>query len=131
MIFAISNPGVPIARPESPPWCKCGVCVPMPDPDENKCCGRVLCVTSYQVFDKICIDWDALKLQIMAKCDLRAEPMEFIMNAYRKAGYQQFALWKYGKLGTGNRRSLPLCVLTMIRKAYPSPDDVYMGFKYH
>ena len=94
MIFAISNPEVPIERPKSKPWCKCGVCVSMPEPDENKCCGRALCVTSYQVFNKTCIDRDVLKLQIMAKCDLHAEPMEFTMNAYRKAGYQQFAFRK-------------------------------------
>eukprot|EP00795_Rhopilema_esculentum_P007940 gene7940-13830_t len=66
LIFSISNPGVAIERPNSQPWCKCGVCFSMPDPEENKCCGRVICVTSYQLFNKICIDRDVLKLQIMA-----------------------------------------------------------------
>ena len=36
LIFSISNPGVAIERPNSQPWCKCGVCISMPDPEENK-----------------------------------------------------------------------------------------------
>ena len=80
---------------------------------------------------KICLDRDVLKLQILARSDMRAEPIEFSMNSYRKAAYQQYALWKYGKLGSGNRRILPACVLAIIRKFYPSPDGTYMGFKHH
>ena len=129
LIHSISHPEMPIASVNSQPWCKCGICIAMPDPDENKCCNRVICVTSYQIFRKICVDRDVLRLQILARCDLRAEPMEFTTNSLRKAAYQQYALLKYGKLGRLNRRILPSCVVTMIRKSYPDPNDQYMGFK--
>ena len=129
LIHTISHPEETPVRPESEPWCKCGVCVAMPDPDHNKCCERVVCVTSYQIFRKICIDRDILKLQIMARCDLQAELMDFTTNSMRKAAYQQFVLWKHGRLGRGNRRILPSCVLKMVLKSYPDPNYQYMGFK--
>lgn len=111
------------------PWCKCGCCVNMGNVDENKCCDKRICITSYYMFKKLCLDRDVLKLNIIARSDLRADNMEFTTNAYRKAAYRQMALWKYGRLGRGNRRVHPSCVVTMIRKFYPSPDDRYMGFK--
>ena len=52
---------------------------------------------------KICLDRDVLKMQIVARSDMRPEPIEISTNSYRKAAYQQYALWKYGKLGLGNR----------------------------
>lgn len=39
---------------EAPEWCKCGVCRPLKSEEENICCGRELCVSSYQMF-KQCI----------------------------------------------------------------------------
>ncbi len=114
LLHSISQPDVPIPHDNNLPWCKCGVCAEMEHPDHNKCCNRVICVTSYQIFRKICIDKDVLRLQIMARCDMRAEPMEFSTNSLRKAAYQQFVLWKYGRLGRSNRRILPACVVTMI-----------------
>ena len=131
LIFAIKNPEEPIVRDTSEPWCKCGCCVPMKNEEDRKCCGRRICVTSYYTFKKICLDRDVLKMQILARSDMRAEPIEFSTNSYRKAAYQQYALWKYGKLGVGNRRILPACILAIIRKFYPSPDGTYMGFKHH
>lgn len=131
LLFAITNPEEPMIREGYPPWCKCGVCVDMGNVDENKCCGKRICLTSYQIFKKIILDRDVLRLHIMARSDIRAVPMEFTTNAYRKAAYQQYSLWKYGKLGPGNRRVHPSCVVTIIRKFYPSPDGRYMGFKSH
>ena len=54
---------------------------------------------------------------------------QFSMESFRKAAYRQFALWKYGKLGRGNRRVLPACAVRLIRQAYPSADGRYMGFR--
>ncbi len=129
MIQIVENPQRNIIRPTAPDWCKCGVCENMPDPDENKCCNRKLCVTSYYMFKKLCLDRDYCKLNIIARCDMRADNMEFTMNAFRKAGYRQFPLWKFGRLGKSNRRISPSCVVLTIRKFYPSPTGEYMGFK--
>ena len=52
-----------------------------------------------------------------------------IERSYRKAAYRQYTLWKYGKLGRGNRRILPSCVATMTRHTYPAPDGRYMGYR--
>ena len=95
LIFAIRNIEEPIAHTTSEPWCKCGSCIPMQNEEERKCCGRRICVTSYYMFKKICLDRDVLRMQILARSDMRAEPIEFNTNLYRKAAYQQYALWKY------------------------------------
>eukprot|EP00112_Aurelia_sp_Birch-Aquarium-sp1_P017037 Seg3914.1 transcript_id=Seg3914.1/GoldUCD/mRNA.D3Y31 product="hypothetical protein" protein_id=Seg3914.1/GoldUCD/D3Y31 len=131
LVTITRNPDVELSRPTALPWCKCGVCTDMGKPDENKCCGRKICITSYYMYRKLCLDADVLKLNITARCDLRADPMDYSMNAFRKAAYRQFALWKFGHLGRGNRRILPSCVLTTIRSFYPSPTGQYMGFKKH
>eukprot|EP00112_Aurelia_sp_Birch-Aquarium-sp1_P015922 Seg3567.1 transcript_id=Seg3567.1/GoldUCD/mRNA.D3Y31 product="P2X purinoceptor 7" protein_id=Seg3567.1/GoldUCD/D3Y31 len=131
LLQVIQNPDAELNRPTMASWCKCGVCVDMGKQEENKCCGRKVCVTSYYMFRKLCLDRDVLRLNITARCDIRAENMDFTMNAFRKAGYRQFTLWKYGRLGKSNRRVLPSCVVTTIRKFYPSPTGHYMGFKPH
>ena len=130
LLDIVQNPNVEPVRPHALPWCKCGCCVSMKDPDHNKCCGRKICITSYYMFKKLCLDRDVLKFNIRARCDIRAEGMDFSMNAFRKASYRQFALWKYGHLGKSNRRVLPSCVVTVIRNLYPSSDGRYMGFKH-
>jgi len=113
----------------SPEWCKCRVCQPMPSDEENLCCKRVTCVTSYTSFSNICLDRDILEVCIRARCDIRADDFNFSMESFRKAGYRQFALWRYGKLGRGNRRILPACVVKRIRAQYPAPDGRYMGYR--
>ena len=111
------------------PWCVCSVCTEMLTPEENKCCGRRHCVTSFSKFSKVCLDKDILEVSIIARADYRADEISFRNNDYRKAAYYQYCLWKYGKLGRGNRRILPACVVTLIRATYPEPNENYMGFR--
>lgn len=84
------------------------------------------CVTSYELFRNICIDREILRLSIRARCDIRAEEPDYSMNSFRKAAYRQFILWRHGKLGKGNRRVCPACVVRVVRFAYPAPDGVYI-----
>ena len=112
-----------------PRWCICGNCLLMPTPDENKCCERIECITSYELFHNLCIDRQVVELAIRARCDIRVEPLDFSMASFRKAGYRQFILWEHGYLGKGNRRIIPSCAVKNIRAQYPSPDNVYMGFR--
>ena len=114
---------------DTPEWCKCRVCRPMPDDQENVCCKRVTCITNYTAFTNICLDRDILEVCIKARCDIRADEFNFSMESFRKAGYRQFALWRYGKLGRGNRRVIPACAVRRIREHYPAPDGRYMGFR--
>ena len=106
------------------PRCQCQVCVPMETGEENVCCKKRQCITSYRTFNNICLDRDILEVCIKARSDIRADQFKFSMESFRKAAYCQF-----GKLGIGNRRVLPACAVRMIRQAYPSPDGRYMGFR--
>lgn len=111
-------------------WCICGVCRTMADDQENVCCRKRTCVTSYVMFHTNCLDRGVLELAIRARCDIRADLPDYSTQSYRKAAYRQYTLWKYGKLGRGNRRVLPSCVVTMIRHSYPAPDGRYMGYRH-
>ena len=121
----------PGPNPEALPWCKCRLCRPMDTEIENLCCKRVTCISTYRVFANICLDRDILEVCIKARCDVRADDFNFnfSIDSFRKAAYRQFVLWRFGKLGRGNRRVVPSCVVLAIRRAYPSPDGQYMGFR--
>ena len=122
-------PEQPSPLEEQPPWCQCHICRPMESEQENLCFKKRTCITSYTSFSNICLDREILEVCIKARCDIRAEEFNFTMESFRKAAYRQYVLWTYGKLGRGNRRVIPACVVRMIRAAYPAPDGQYMGFK--
>jgi len=116
-------------RDDVPEWCDCSVCRPMPLDMENVCCRKRTCVTSYAMYQNICLDREVLMLAIRARFDILAEEPDYSTNSFRKAAYRQYCLWKYGKLGKGNRRVLPSCVVLTIRRFYPAPDGIYMGYR--
>ena len=101
----------------------------LPNEEENICCKRVTCTTSYTSFANICLDRDILEVCIIARCDIRADELNFSMESFRNAGYRQFALWWYGKLGRGNGNVILGCTVRRIRAQYPAPDGRYMGFR--
>ena len=111
---------------DAEPWCICGVCWRMQDEQGNVCCQKRTCVTSYVMFNTTCLDREVLQ---SARCDIRADELDYSTQSYRKAACRQYTLWKYGKLGRGNRNILPSCVVTTTRQAYPAPDGNYMGFR--
>ena len=47
----------------------------------------------------------------------------------RLAAYRQFTWWTYNRLGKGNRRVIPSCVVSAIRNEYPEESGNYTGFK--
>ena len=103
-VISDSPPHEQEPEPDTPEWCICTICRPMPLEIENVCCRKRTCVTSYTMFENICLDREVLTLAIRARCDIRAEEPDYSSNSYRKAAYRQYCLWKYGKLGKGNRR---------------------------
>ena len=114
-----------------PPWYKCRNCRPMNTPEEDVCCGRHSCITSYRHFYNICLDQQVLTVAIHQRSDIRADPIEYSSESCRKAAYRQYILWIYKKLGRGNRRVCPSCVVLAICHWYPSPTGQYMGFRHN
>ena len=52
-----------------------------------------------------------------------------IYRSMRLAAYRQFTWWTYNRLGEGNRRVIPSCVVSAIRHEYPEQSGNYTGFK--
>lgn len=96
--------------------------------EENVCCKRSSCITKYRHFYSLCLDQQVLTIAIHQRADIRADPITYSPESYRKAAYRQYILWVYKKLGRGNRRVCPSCV-NAIREWYPSPSGHYMGFR--
>ena len=120
---------IPTEIPTKPSWCTCGICRPMPTEVENKCCKKIRCITSFVTFQNTCTDRNVLIMAMRARCDIRADDPDYSTQSFRKAAYRQYILWRFKKLGKGNRRVCPSCVVLTIRKLYPAADGVYMGFK--
>lgn len=123
------EPVNPPSASEQPPFCKCGNCREMPTQIENKCCSNSRCLRERQIFKKISLDVDFLRQSIRERADYRAETFDFSNRSLRKAAYRQYVLWRYGKLGRGNRRVVPSCIVLCIREQYPSPNGLYMGYR--
>lgn len=119
-------------RPPSEPtpnWCKCQQCQPMAQEVENRCCGYRNCITNKRRFQKLCLDPEVLELCIRNRADIRNDRENNNTSSFRKPAYRQFILEKYGRLGKGNRKVAASCVVLRVRRQYPSPTGIYLGFR--
>ena len=64
-----------------PEWCVCRNCVQMENPQEQKCCTLRNCITSYELFQNLCLDRNVLEVAIKARCDMRADDLDFSTNS--------------------------------------------------
>ena len=126
---ASPEPGPSPAGSSSPSWCRCGVCIIMPQEVENKCCGQRRCITMHTRFQKLCLDPDVLQLTIRIRGDIQNDQEDNSTRSFRKAGYRQYVLDRHGYLGKGKRKVCPSCVVKTIHKHYPSQTGVYIGFR--
>jgi len=124
--------GEPVPSPGSPlvEWCTCGLGRPMPQAVENKCYKQAKCITASH-FAKLCLETDVLEMCLRNTSEIRNDREDASTRAFRKAAYRQFILAKYGRLGKGNRRVCPSCLVLIIRERYPSVTRVYMGYREH
>ena len=129
MLNAVPKRQQPQPSPRSPDWCICGHCRSMPSPIANICCARRNCITLYDTFHLLCLHPTVLRVAIRNNCDWRADPVVYNHTNFRKAGYRHYVLWVYGRLGRGNRRVAPSCIVLRVRSRFPSSDGTYMGFK--
>ena len=111
------------------PWCVCRKCQVMATAEENKCCRQSNCVTTSLAFDSLVLNRDTLNIAIVHRSDFFVSTPDYTPQSYRKAAYRQYIIWKYGHLGSRNRRVVPSCVVWAIRHKYPAPDGNYMGYK--
>ncbi|XP_070547261.1 P2X purinoceptor 7-like [Ptychodera flava] len=115
----------------SPPWCRCGECRPMPSQVENKCCAKRTgqeCIARTWLFQQLVMDPNVLEIAMRTVADTYAQDQPRNNACYRHFAYRQFIYWQHGRLGRGNRRVIPSCCVLVIRRRYPSPNNVYVGY---
>ena len=65
--FDDPEPNDPSAGEEDlPEWCVCGNCVSMENPYEQRCCTIRKCITSYELFQSLCLDRNVLEVAFKA-----------------------------------------------------------------
>ncbi|XP_046563212.1 P2X purinoceptor 7-like isoform X2 [Haliotis rubra] len=115
----------------TPSWCRCGNCRSMPTAQEEKCCwqtGSYECVVDGPNFYTV-ISPAVLDIAMAHYNDFFVHDQERSNAAYRHQAYRQFILQRYGRLGHGNRRVVPSCVVLAIRRRFPDPTGSYTGYK--
>ncbi|KAK3096037.1 hypothetical protein FSP39_022265 [Pinctada imbricata] len=121
----------PQPTPGGPSWCTCGRCRQMPTEAEKVCCGKSPdnCVSRTPDFQVVVLDEAVLRVSRVYRQDVLAVGEgDDLAKENRHAGYRQFILWTYGRLGTGVRKAIPSCCVWAIRDRYPDPFGQYIGF---
>ena len=81
-------------------------------------------------FQTLCLEKLVLKNVLVGLHEAKGDPPEKeneIKNRLsRFAIYKQFVWWIYQRLGRGNRRVLPSCILWKIREHYPKANGRYV-----
>ena len=129
------DPEDPMPSPpevQIPSWCHCNRCRPMPTPEEQLCCrrrdGTCITISAGQELNEVVLNERVLVVAIHNANDLFAFNHQTSNDTLRNAAYRQYVLWKFGRLGAGNRVVIPSCVVWKIRTNFPSADGVYVGF---
>ena len=76
------------------------------------------CVVVFTVLHLLRSFYVTLRRRDIFGLTCRRSCLEHVTHFFRKAAYYQFALWRYGKLGRGNRRVIPSYAVLQIRHTY-------------
>ena len=63
--------------------CVCGNCQPMGTLTEDVCCRKTSCVTRYEEFYLLCVNYLVLTVAILGRVDVRADPIDYSPLSYR------------------------------------------------
>ncbi|KAL2076361.1 hypothetical protein ACEWY4_028062 [Coilia grayii] len=120
-------------------WCTCRCCEVMPTEVENFCCREwelldtdtpdTGCLVTTKQFSSLI---DKAVLETFFRKPVPEGPDGRLSTKQcRLVAYRVVLEWglKGERLGRGQRRVLPSCVVTAIRKEYPSPSGRYHGFQ--
>ncbi|XP_062597066.1 P2X purinoceptor 7-like [Saccostrea cucullata] len=123
-------------------WCDCGSCEVMRTTVECICCTEISavdniressdleCITNHQTFIDNCLNLRVLEVSLYdyIQSEGPIDDNEPINEIYRYVAYRRFVLWIWQRLGKGNRKVLPACVVSKIRNTFQS--EHYTGFQY-
>ena len=127
------------SSPEGPPgpavpeWCHCRRCQIMPTEQEQLCCrrrhGPCILITNAEQLEQFVFSREVLIVALRIMNNDYAYDDEPDNNNLRHVAYRQYIMYKFGRLGAGNRCVIPSCVVVQIRERYPSQNGQYTGFR--
>uniref|UniRef100_A0A8C5PJ99 P2X purinoceptor 7-like n=1 Tax=Leptobrachium leishanense TaxID=445787 RepID=A0A8C5PJ99_9ANUR len=97
-------------------WCLCGKCHQMPTIEESICCQEIEKIKEQFLENSQCICEDVYVNQRLVDRENVIDLYRYGMSFQRK------------RLRPRRRRPIPSCVVHHIREAFPSPDNIYLGF---
>ncbi|XP_069123457.1 P2X purinoceptor 7-like [Argopecten irradians] len=119
-------------------WCSCSFCTPMPTSEERKCCHDmdilqeklegIKCITQHEGFAANCLNIHVLETSFYEYAEENDVSQENIHRTYRHVAYRRFIRWTWKVLGKRNRKVIPSCAVSAIRRTFPS--EQFTGFLY-
>ena len=89
-----------------------------------------MCITKNEDFSLLCLRKVVLENVLVSLHETRGDFLEFPLSnkSFRFAAYKQFIWFVYKRLGRGNRRVIPSCVIWKIRESFPEKDGIYVPY---
>lgn len=114
----------------------------MGDTSQNVCChsyplmtqrlqGDMKCITETRGFDGNCLNADVLEVSAydFVAMEGRLGDDEPENELLRHLAYRRLVRWIFGVIGRHNRKVLPACAVSLIRRTFPeAPPRTYTGF---
>ena len=127
------DPTLRVVPCPQPKWCSWGICIPLESTKNNICCQPDLtngqtCIVQSQTLRDMCMNPGIVEIAgiVNYSVNFHVDPT-FSNSKYRNQAYRFFVIWQYGKLGMGQRRAIPACVVTHIRAIFPDEKSMLHG----